>query len=650
MTRRPIQIDDLYRIRLVADPNISPDGQKVAWVVTTVDKESNGYTSNIWCADLAGDNTPYRLTTAKGKDTSPRWSPDGSMLAFLSERSGGNQIHVMYADGGESWQATDAQNGASEIAWSPDSTSLAFVSAVAPDDTPAKSDVKVITTMLYRMDGEGFFTDKRRQVHIVPAHGGKSRMVTEGDWHSAQPAFSSDGRKLAVVSNRSEGRAENRLSDVWVIELSTGAATRITPEDGSYGTPSWSPTADKLAYVGNPITEKYGPVTLADLYVHDVETDEPRGLLSTLDREPGNSAIADARYGLPNQLPVWAADGSAVYAMLSDAGSVHLYRCAIDGPSAPLIDETQDIQSFSIANDGTIAFASSTMSLPTEVFIRRPDGTVQQLTDTNRDLLNERELGEVREVRFPSDEGVEVHGWLLTPPGFNPAVRYPAIVEVHGGPHGMYGVGFFQEMHVLAARGYVVLYTNPRGSTGYGQEFVAGTLGDWGGADYRDVMAGADYLETLDFVDSNRLGITGGSYGGYMTNWAIGQTDRFKAAVTQRSTANRISTYGTSDMNATYNDWEFAGTPYDNPEHYLERSPLTYVKNITTPLLLIHSENDLRCPIGQSEEFFTALRKLDKVAEFVRFPNESHGLSRTGQPNHRVERLERICGWFDRYL
>lgn len=649
MTRRPIEIDDLYSIRLVADPNISPDGLRVVWVVTEVDRDCDGYKSNIWGADLDGDRTAYRLTTGNGKDTSPRWSPDGTMFAFLSDRSGRNQIHVMHTDGGESWQATDGPNGASDLAWSPDSTSLAYVAKVELAEEPV-SDVRVITSMLYRMDGEGFFDGKNRQVHLVSAHGGAARMVTDGDWDSIQPAFSADGKWLAVVSNRSEDRKENRLSDIWAIELATGRAERLTAGDGNYSTPAWSPAGDVVTWVGHPITEKYGPVTLDDLFIYDRGADELRGLLSSHDREPGNSAIADARYGLPNPTPVWAVDGSAVYTMLSDAGSVHLYRCAVDGPAAPLLDGAQDIQSFTISNDGTVAFAASTMAIPTEVFVRRPDGTVEQITDINRAMLAGVELGEIREVRLESDPGVEVHGWLLTPPGFNPAVRYPAIVEVHGGPHGMYGVGFFHELHVLAARGYVVLYTNPRGSTGYGQEFVAAALGDWGGADYRDVMAGADYLASLDFVDSNRLGITGGSYGGYMTNWVVGQTDRFRAAVTQRSTANRISTYGTSDMNMTYNDWEFAGTPYDNPAHYIDRSPLTWVKNVNTPLLIVHSENDLRCPIGQAEELFTALRKLGKTTEFVRFPNESHGLSRAGKPAHRVERLERICGWFDRYL
>jgi dipeptidyl aminopeptidase/acylaminoacyl peptidase len=290
------------------------------------------------------------------------------------------------------------------------------------------------------------------------------------------------------------------------------------------------------------------------------------------------------------------------------------------------------------------------MQLPTEVFVCRSDSGEDRLSAHNDTFMAEIDLGETEEVRFESDPGVEIHGWLLRPPGFHRSTKYPAIVQVHGGPHGMYGTGFFHEMHVLAAHGYVVLFTNPRGSTGYGQELVAGSMGDWGGADYRDVMAGVATLEALDFVDSGRIGITGGSYGGYMVNWAIGQTDRFRAAVTQRSTSNRVSLYGTSDFNMMYNDWEFRGNPYDNAAFYMERSPLTYVHNINTPLLILHSENDLRCPISQGEELFVALKTLGKEVEFVRFPDESHDLSRSGQPVHRIERLERLCGWFDRHL
>lgn len=649
MARRPIEIDDLYNVRLVADPNISPDGRRVAYVVTTVDRDANGYKCALWLADSSGGETPYRYTSGSGKDTSPRWSPDGTLLAFLSDRSGKNQIHVMHGDGGESWQVTHGSNAVSEFTWAADSQALLFVAKVDRDEV-STSDVRVISNLRYKFDGEGFLDGKRRHVFSVGIDGGEPKQLTEGDWDSVQPALSPDGRWLAVMSNRTDDRENNSLSDIWLTDLHSGETQPVTPADGNYMTPVWSPDGSQLAYVGHPIEEPNGPTTLDDLYVWDLASGESRRLLQVLDREPGNSSMSDMRYALPNPAPLWDASGEQLLSLVSDSGSVHVYACGLDGEAEPLLAGERDIQSATVAADGTLAFASSTINEPTELFVRRPDGSEQRLTSHNDAFLSGIDLASFEEVRFESDPGVQIHGWLLRPPGFNADTKYPAIVQVHGGPHGMYGVGFFHEMQVLAARGYVVLFTNPRGSTGYGQSVVAGSMGDWGGADYRDVLAGADLLESLDYVDSSRIGITGGSYGGYIVNWAVGQTDRFRAAVTQRSTSNRLSLYGTSDFNVMYNDWEFRGSPYDNVEFYLERSPLTYVKNVTTPLLILHSENDLRCPISQGEELFVALRKLGKTVEFVRFPDESHGLSRTGQPVHRVERLERLCGWFDRYL
>ena len=647
-SKRRVTIDDLFEIRMVADPQVSPDGRRVAFVVSTLDREANRYRSSIWMASSIGDEEPYQFTNGGGLDSSPRWSPDGSRLTFLSDRSGKNQIHVMAVDGGESEQITDGDDPPSEIQWSPDSSSVFFVRR-AGERFNEDTDTKILKTLRNRMDGEGFWDGRRRQIFSVAASGGEEpTQITSGDWDSSQPAPSPDGKRLAFCSNRADDRDATTRIDVWVQDLSTGSTEQITPGDGSYGSPSWSPDGTQLAYTGHPVVEPWGPTTLDDLFIRELSSGEDRGLMSGMDREPGNSAMSDARYNLPAQRPVW--DGlDAVLTLVGDGGSVHLYRCGVGNQPVVDIAGQRDIQSFSLSGNGTVAFASSTLSSPPEVFISL-DGEERQITNMNRDYLSAVELAAVEEVRYESDPGVEVHGWLLKPPSFNQNASYPAVIQVHGGPHGMYGVGFFHEMQLLAARGYVVLMTNPRGSTGYGQEWVAGTKQDWGGADYRDVNAGADYLASLDFVNAQRMGITGGSYGGYMVNWAIGQTDRFKAAVSQRSTANRASLYGTSDINWSYNDWEYGGTPYENHEFYRERSPLTYVANVVTPILLLHSENDLRCPISQSEEYFTALKLHGCTAEFVRFPDESHGLSRTGQPVHRVERLERICDWFDRHL
>jgi len=633
---------------MVADPQISPDGARVAFVVTRLDREANRYRSALWMVDGDGSAEPYRYTNGGGLDASPRWSPDGTRLAFISDRSGKNQLHVMPADGGESLQLTSGDDPVSDIQWSGDGQTLYFVMRCG-EKFNASTDTKILKTLRNRMDGEGFWDGRRRQIFAVDVAGnGEARQVTTGDYDHTQPAPSPDGRQLAFCSNRTDERDATTRVDVWVQDLASGELEQITPGDGSYGSPSWSPDGAQLAYTGHPNVEPWGPTTLDNLFVRDFASGEDRGLMGGMDREPGNSGMSDVRYGLPNQRPVWEADGTLL-TLVGDGGSVHVYRCSSAGEPASLLAGDRDIQSFSSAGNGAMAFASSDLSHPPEVFVS-VDGEERRLSNVNAGYLDAVELAATETVRYESDPGVEVHGWLLKPPAFNPAARYPAVIQVHGGPHGMYGVGFFHEMQLLAARGYVVLMTNPRGSTGYGQEWVAGTKQDWGGADYRDVIAGADYLAGLDFVDAGRMGITGGSYGGYMVNWAIGQTERFKAAVSQRSTANRASLYGTSDINWSYNDWEYGGTPYENHEFYRERSPLTYVANVKTPILLLHSENDLRCPISQSEEFFTALKLHGCVAEFVRFPDESHGLSRTGQPVHRVERLERICGWFDRYL
>lgn len=649
MSRRPITIDDVYAIKLVADPNIAPDGRRVAFVVTTVDRAANGYRSAIWMLDTASGEA-RQFTAGLRQDSSPRWSPDGRHLAFLSDRSGSRQVWVMPADGGEPWQVTHGPYPAGEIVWSADGRTIAYTTKVDPPGGAPASDVRVIRSLKYKYDGEGFFDGTRRHVHLADIEGGAPRQVTHGDWDATQPSLSADGRYLAFVANRTEDREANALSDIWVRDLQSGEECRVTGADGTYMTPVWSSDGARLAYVGHPISEAYGPTTLDDLYVWEMATGRTERLLTALDREPGNSAIVDARYHVPPAAPVWSPDGTAVLTLVSDAGSVHIYTCPLgEGPEL-LVGGARDIQSFTIAANGTLVFAASTMTAPSEVFVVGPDGAERVGSRINDAFLAEVELPAPVEVRIPTGEGHEVHGWLLRPPGFRQGVRYPAIVQIHGGPHGMYGTGFFHEMHVLAARGYVVLFTNPRGSTSYGQAFVSASMGDWGGADYRDIMAATDYLAALEFVDPTRLGVTGGSYGGYMTNWVIGQTDRFKAAVTQRSTCNRYSLYGTSDWNMMYNDWEFRGAPWDNPEFYLERSPISHVKNVRTPLLILHSENDLRCPISQGEELFVALKKLGREVEFVRFPNESHNLSRSGQPAHRTERLERICAWFDAHL
>jgi dipeptidyl aminopeptidase/acylaminoacyl peptidase len=447
MSRRPITIEDLYSIKLVADPHISPDGGRVAFAVTTVDKESDGYRSAIWMARVNGSGEAWQFTGGRKQDSSPRWSPDGRYLAFLSDRGGSKQLWVMYSDGGEPWQLTDGPNAISDIAWSTDSRTLVYVTKVEPeaDLRERKSDVRVIRNLIYKADGEGFLDGKRKHVFQVDIDGGTPRQLTSGDWDCVQPAVAPDGGRLAFVSDRSDDRFDMPAADIWVLELSHGEPRRVTAEDGAYGTPSWSPDGRRLAFVGHTLGEPYGPTNADDLWIWDHDSGETRRLLQALDREPGNSAIADARYHVPTQFPIWDADGSRLYTLVSDQGSVHIYECALDEPPAALAAGARDIQSFTVGHDGTLAFAAGTMTLPTEVFVRRPDGAEARLSHLNDTLLAELDLPATVEVTFHSDAGVKVHGWLLTPPGFDSALKYPAIVEIHGGPHGMYGTGFFHE-------------------------------------------------------------------------------------------------------------------------------------------------------------------------------------------------------------
>ena len=657
---RKITPEDIHQFRLVADPQVSPDGQKVAYSVTTIEKEQNDYRSSIFVSTIDGSNQ-RRLTTADAKDSRPAWSPDGSQIAFLSTRSEKPQIWNIRADGGEAWKASDLDEGINSFEWSPDGSSFVAVSkSVEKGDDDGeensdeeKSDVKHITRIRYKADDEGFLDFKPKHLWIIPNGDGKPRQLTNSDISDGDPVWSPNGREIAFVTNRSEGREWNSVSEIWVVPASGGEERPLFSGDtAAFGSPSWSPDGSKIAAIGHWEAQAGGGPN-RNVWMIPAGGGDATNLTGDYDRSMSDFAMSDVYTGSTTR-PLWTPDGEYLMLTVSDTGSTHIYSVPSGGGEPQkLTSGDQRVSAFSLGSDGkTVAFISGTATDPGNIYVSTEAGNnPARITTLNDEFLSGIALSEPEEFWVASQsDGQQIQCWVMKPVGFQPGVKYPMILEIHGGPHAMYSNSFMHEFQLMAARGYVVVYANPRGSQGYGEAFTRYTHMAWGEKDMPDVMAAVDHVLQQDYIDENRVGITGGSYGGYMTLWMIGHTDRFKAAVTQRCVSNLYSFYGTSDIGWGFGGYNFGGTPWENRETFMKYSPITYVKEMTTPLLIVHSEQDFRCPIEQGEQVFISLKKLGREVEFVRFPDENHNLSRSGKPRHRVERLEYIIGWFDRYM
>lgn len=676
--RRTITAEDLYAIRVITDLQVSPDGAYVAFSLRSIDRAQNRYRSTVWVVSLEDEHEPPRRLTAGPSDTQPRWSPDGRVLVFVSDRTGDKQLWAIALDGGEAWQLTNHERGVSDPVWSPAGDAIAYLSRGAPRpagegaNTPqpgnSPSDVRVVTRLKYRADGEGFIGDQPRHLWVVPFTGLPQRddpalpqphRLTDGDWDDSDPAWSPDGRAIAFSSNRTPDREVNTVSDIWVVtvapESETGMLRKLTGSLGPARAPAWSPDGRLIAYLGHTNPPDTGLATNTQLWCVPAESLDgaaARRLSEPLDRSLANHILGDLRAAQETLAPHWAPDGRWIYTLVSDRGCCHIVRfSAAGGEVERVVSGERQVYAFDLTPDGRgVVFAASTPLDPGECFVARRGEGEHRLTQVNSDWLAQVQLSAPQRLLYRSFDGQEIEGWLLRPPDAAPGRRYPLILYIHGGPHALYGYTFMHEFQFLAARGFAVLYTNPRGSQGYGQHFAACIRQGWGTLDYQDVMAGVEAALHFHDIDPQRLGVAGGSYGGYLTNWIVGHTDRFKAAVSERSVTNLYSFYGTSDIGWSFAEFEVGGTPQENAPAYLERSPITYAGRITTPLLILHSENDLRCPIEQAEQLFAALRRRGRTVQFVRFPDEDHNLSRSGQPRHRIERLQRIAGWFERFL
>jgi dipeptidyl aminopeptidase/acylaminoacyl peptidase len=651
-SRRPMTPQDLTRIRFISDPQISPDGRQVAFVVTALSEEKDQYLANIWVVDTAGAE-PRRFTTGPKRDTKPRWSPDGTRLAFLSERDGHAkvQVYVMPAAGGEPIRLTDLPNGVMHHVWSPDGTRIALVARVGGWQEPESDEerqkskpTRVITTLKYKANGEGFIYDRRPHIFAVSAAGGEPRQLTDGDFADTEPAWSPDGAHLAFISARHEERDYDNASDVWVIAAQGGEPRRLTDTAGPVSSPAFSPDGRSVAYLGHRHLNESGRNMRVCIMPGAGGT--PTCLTMALDRTcvPFFSNVA----------PLWSADGQWLTFAVEDQGDIPIYRVRTDGTTAPerIITGERQVTGLSASRDGTLlAFTAMDAVSPAEVWLCHADGTGEKpLTDLNRAWKAEVARSRPERFRYARD-GHQLDAWVMRPFGFTPGQRYPALLNIHGGPHTQYGHNFFDEFQVYAGAGYVVIYTNPRGSQGYGEDFTRAVIGDWGGGDFADVMAGLDEaLRRYDFVDPDRLGVMGGSYGGFLTSWTVGHTKRFRAACSERAVNNTYTLFGTSDIGHSFSESQSGYLPWENMQWYIDHSPLSYAQDITTPLLIVHSESDLRCPMEQAEQLFVALKKQRQEVVFVRFPDEDHELSRAGRPRHRLERFRLILEWFAKYL
>ncbi|MFN0180365.1 MAG: S9 family peptidase [Gemmatimonadales bacterium] len=648
---------DIFQLEYASSPQISPDGQWVVYVREFFDVMSDRRYSNLWLIKSDGtDNRP--ITTGKYNDGSPRWSPDGKRLAYVSTREGSPQIYVRWMDNGQTSAITRLQEPPGGIAWSPDGQQIAFLKLVpeaalvvgqlppAPAGAEWAPPAKYTDKLVFRFDGVGDIPPGYSHLFVVPSEGGTARQLTSGNYHHGglgfggdAPAWAPDGKSI-VLAARQRPDAERLMleSDLFEVTVADGQKKQLTDRLGPDASPRVSPDGKLIAFTGYE-ERKQGYQNIL-LYLMNRDGSGKRVLSSKVDNSIGEHE--------------WAADGRGLYVSYDEQGVTRVALMALDGTVRVL---GRDLGtggsgygggSFSVAKDGSIAMTVSTPHVPGDVAVIRPTAPQRTITSLNADLVGARELGQVEEIWWNSSKDQRrIQGWIIKPPGFNPAKKYPLILEIHGGPFANYGPRFDVEKQLMAAGGYVVLYTNPRGSTSYGEEFGNLIHHAYPGDDFHDLNSGVDAVIAKGYVDDKNLFVTGGSGGGVLTAWMIGNTTRFKAALAFYPVINWYSFVLTADMAPMgVSNW-FPGFPWDNVEHYEKRNLLSVVKNVTTPTLIMTGEEDYRTPMSESEQYYKALKMRGVESVLVRVPGEAHGI--WGRPSHAMAKMTTLHGWFEKH-
>ena len=652
----PITPEDLYRFRWIDHVRLSPDGERVAYQVGWADAAARQNRTRIVVRRLL-DPEPVEPTAGVLRDHSPEWSPDGRSIAFVSKVGAADQLFVLDVTiGGPPQQLSFVADGIGMPRWSPDGKRIAFLGAVLADSGAVVDDprppesrehlrrapvARVVRRLDYKHDGRGYVDGRYHHLFSVSATGGDVKQLTDGAWDVSDFDWAPDSSRLVVAGNAEPGADLQRELNLYLVDLE---ARRVRLGGGFYlSSPIWSPKGDLIAFIA-PNGLDVG--LLERLWVVPLAGGGPRCLTASLDLAVNDSVINDMRSGHSTRV-LWSGEGDRIYFPASGPGTTSVRSVDLDGNVREEVGGRRRIYDFDIAS-GLIVFCASDPRDPGELYMLT-QGAEARVTDLNP-WLHDRYIAEPQQEYFTAPDGWKLEGWVLKPQDFDPNRVYPTVMEIHGGPHAQYGWSFFHELQILAGMGFVVFYMNPRGSDGYGERFRRDVVRDWAGKDYLDLMASLDQIiERTGYIDANRLGVGGGSYGGYMTNWIIGQTNRFSAAVSMRSISNLVSEYPQHDI-VLWGVLQLGPPPWPNLDELWRRSPIRYVQNMQTPLLLTAGEMDLRCAMSQSEELFGAMRLLGKTVELVRFPEESHDLSRNGRPDRRVERLRRIAGWYERYL
>ncbi|HLW47967.1 MAG TPA: S9 family peptidase [bacterium] len=662
---RAVRPEDLAAIATVSDAQISPDGRAVAFVRTDIDMEADDYRARIWIAGTDGGD-PVQLTRGPRKDAAPRWSPDGRLLAFLSDRhtdhggrAGGSapwgagaasQLYLLPLSGGEPRRVTALAHGAGPAVWSPDGAAIAFRAvADAPGEAHGAAAVRprVVTRAQYKGDGFGYTFDRRHQIFVLTLADGRVTQLTHDDMEHAAPAWSPDGRRLVFVRARA-GAGDYSLFDLWSADAQGGDPRQLTREVGRAAGPAWSPDGNWIACFGCDEQEAGFGDPMARIWLVPSAGGPARRLTVGYDR-----AAVLAR---PHELtppPIWSPDGRTVTFLAADAGRVHAVRAAASGGTVEaVVRGDRQIQSLTAAG-GRLAFTATDPRTPADLYVSATDGSAERrLTHLNAAWDAEVALPPVEHRRFTSPHGGELGGWITLPMGGRrPA---PLLVEIHGGPASYAGPVFplgLLHTYILAARGWAVLQLNPAGSGSYTKAFAHGIRACWGERDLPEQLAAVDALVADGTADGARLAVSGYSYGGFMTSWTITHTDRFKVAVVGAPVVNLESFYGTSDIGPWFGEWEMRGGLVEHRETYRRLSPINYVDRVTTPTLIVHGEGDDRCPIGQGEELFIGLIAAGRAtAEFVRYPGQSHAFRQSGRPSHRIDVVRRVVDWIERHV